>query len=137
MIRKIVRFALRQRLLVIGATVLAALIGMRAFDDLDVEAFPDVEDVHVQVITQWPGHAAEEIERLVTLPIERQLNGTPNIANIRSTSMLGLSTVTLTFEDGTADYFARQQTLERLQGVNVPPNVTPQLGSLSNSTSEI
>ena len=137
MIRKVVRFALRQRLLVIGATVLVALIGMRAFDDLDVEAFPDVEDVHVQVITQWPGHAAEEIERLVTLPIERQLNGTPNLSNIRSISMLGLSTVTLTFEDGTADYFARQQTLERLQGVNVPASVTPQLGSLSNSTSEV
>ena len=115
MIRKIVRFALRQRLLVIGATVLAALIGMRAFDDLDVEAFPDVEDVHVQVISQWPGHAAEEIERLVTLPIERQLNGTPSLTNIRSISMFGLSTVTLTFEDGTTDYFARQQTLERLQ----------------------
>ncbi|HKW48818.1 MAG TPA: efflux RND transporter permease subunit [Gemmatimonadaceae bacterium] len=137
MIRKIVRFALRQRLLVIGATVLVALIGLRAFDDLDVEAFPDVEDVHVQVITEWPGHAAEEIERLVTLPIERQLNGAPNLSNIRSISMLGLSTVTMTFEDGTADYFARQQTLERLQGVPVPPNVTPQLGSLSNSTSEV
>ena len=137
MIRKIVRFALRQRLLIIGATILVAIIGIKSFDDLDVEAFPDVEDVHVQVITQWPGHAAEEIERLVTLPIERQLNGTPNLANIRSISMLGLSTVTLTFEDGTQDYFARQQTLERLQGVNVPTNVTPQLASLSNSTSEI
>jgi len=137
MIRRVVRFALRQRLLVIGATGLAAIIGLRAYDNLDVEAFPDVEDVHVQTISQWPGHAAEEVERLVTLPIERQLNGTPNLSNIRSTSMLGLSTVTLTFEDGTADYFARQQTLERLQGVNVPPNVTPQLASLSNSTSEI
>lgn len=137
MIRKVIRFALRQRLLVIGAALLTVIVGIRAFDDLDVEAFPDVEDVHVQVISQWPGHAAEEMERLVTLPIERQLNGTPSIANIRSVSMLGLSTVTLTFEDGTADYFARQQTLERLQGVTLPPNVTPQLGSLSNSTSEI
>jgi cobalt-zinc-cadmium resistance protein CzcA len=128
---------LRQRLLVIGATALAALIGFRAFDDLDVEAFPDVEDVHVQVISQWPGHAAEEIERSVTLPIERQLNGTPGLSNIRSISMFGLSSVTLTFADGTEDYFARQQTLERLQGVNVPPNVAPQLASLSNSTGEI
>ena len=137
MIRRVVRFALRQRLLIIGATILVAAIGLRSFDDLDVEAFPDVEDVHVQVISQWPGHAAEEIERSVTLPIERQLNGTPGLSNIRSISMFGLSSITLTFEDGTADYFARQQTLERLQGVTVPPNVTPQLASLSNSTGEI
>jgi len=136
-VRKIVRFALRQRLLIVGATLLVAAIGFRAFDDLDVEAFPDVEDVHVQVITLWSGHAAEEIERSVTLPIERQLNGAPNLSNIRSISMFGLSAVTLTFEDGTQDYFARQQTLERLQGVNVPPNVSPQLASLSNSTGEI
>ena len=137
MIRTVVRFALRQRLLVIGATLLIAAIGLRAFDDLDVEAFPDVEDVHVQVISQWPGHAAEEIERSVTLPIERQLNGTPSLSNIRSVSMFGLSSITLTFEDGTPDYFARQQNLERLQGVLVPPNVAPQLASLSNSTGEI
>src|SRR5689334_9084553 len=91
MIRRVVRFALRQRLLIIGATVLVAAIGLRSFDDLDVEAFPDVEDVHVQVISQWPGHAAEEIERSVTLPIERQLNGTPGLSNIRSISMFGLS----------------------------------------------
>ena len=134
MVRKIVRFALRQRLLVIGATLLLVLMGLRAVDDLPVEAFPDVEDVHVQVIAQWPGHAAEEIERSVTLPIERQLNGTPSLSNIRSVSMFGLSVVTLTFADGTEDYFARQQVLERLQGVATPPNVAPQLASLSNST---
>ncbi|NUQ21163.1 MAG: efflux RND transporter permease subunit, partial [Gemmatimonadaceae bacterium] len=137
MVRKLVRFALRQRLLVIGATLLLVLLGLRAIDNLPVEAFPDVEDVHVQVISQWPGHAAEEIERSVTLPVERQLNGTPELANIRSVSMFGLSVVTLTFADGTADYFARQQTLERLQGVTTPPGVTPQLASLSNSTGEI
>ena len=137
MLRKIVRFALRQRLLVLGGAALIVVLGIRAFNDLDVEAFPDVEDVHVQVIAQWPGHAAEEIERSVTLPIERLLNGTPSITNIRSTSMLGLSVVTLTFEEGTLDYFARQQVLERLQGVNMPAGVSPLLGSLSNSTGEI
>jgi heavy metal efflux system protein len=137
MLRKIVRFALRQRLLVLGGAALIAVLGLRSFNDLDVEAFPDVEDVHVQVIAQWPGHAAEEIERSVTLPIERLLNGTPSLMNIRSTSMLGLSVVTLTFEEGTQDYFARQQVLERMQGVTMPPGVTPQLGSLSNSTGEI
>src|SRR3984893_2488547 len=137
MLRKIVRFALRQRLLVLGGAALIVVLGVRSFNDLDVEAFPDVEDVRVQVIAQWPGHAAEEIERSVTLPIERLLNGTPSITNIRSTSMLGLSVVTLTFDEGTPDYFARQQVLERMQGVNMPAGVSPQLGSLSNSTGEI
>jgi cobalt-zinc-cadmium resistance protein CzcA len=137
MLRRIVRFALRQRLLILGGAALIVVLGIRAFNNLDVEAFPDVEDVHVRVITQWPGHAAEEIERSVTLPIERLLNGTPSITNIRSTSMLGLSMVTLTFEEGTQDYFARQQVLERLQGVSMPAGVAPQLGSLSNSTGEI
>lgn len=137
MLRKVVRFALRQRLLVLGGAALIVVLGLRSFNDLDVEAFPDVEDVHVQVIAQWPGHAAEEMERSVTLPIERQLNGTPSIMNIRSTSMLGLSVVTLTFEEGTPDYFARQQVLEKLQGVVMPAGVSPQLGALSNSTGEI
>ena len=137
MLRRIVRFALRQRLLVIGATLLLVVLGVRAFDDLPVEAFPDVEDVHVQVISLWSGHAAEEIERSVTLPIERQMNGLPALTNLRSISMFGLSVVTMTFEDGTTDYFARQQVLERLGAVVVPNGVQPSLASLSNSTGEI
>lgn len=137
MLRGLVRFALRQRLLVLGVTAVLAVVGMLAFRDLPVEAFPDVEDVHVQIISQWPGHAAEEIERSVTLPIERQMNGLPQLANLRSTSMFGLSVVTLTFEEGATDYFARQQALERLQGIAVPAGVQPGLSSLSNSTGEI
>ncbi len=137
MLRWLIRFALRQRVLVVGATVLVVMLGVRAFNDLPVEAFPDVEDVHVQVISQWPGHAAEEMEKSVTLPVERQMNGLPYLTNLRSISMFGLSVVTLTFADGTTDYFARQQLLERLQSVTVPPGVTPGLSSLSNSTGEI
>src|SRR5262252_3036 len=137
MLRKIIRFALRQRLLVLGATVVLRILGVNAFRDLPVEAFPDVEDVHVQIISQWPRHAAEEIERSVTLPIERQMNGLPQLSNLRSISMFGLSVVTLTFEDGTTDYFARAQTLERLQSVTLPNGVQPGLSSLSNSTGEI
>lgn len=137
MLRHIVRFALRQRLLVLGLTAALALVGVFAFRDLSVEAFPDVEDVHVQLLAPWPGHAAEEVERSVTLPIERQMNGLPQLANLRSTSIFGLSVVTLTFEDGATDSFARQQALERLQGVTVPTGVQPQLGALSNSTGEI
>ena len=137
MLRRIIRFALRQRLLVLGATLLLVVMGIRAFEALPVEAFPDVEDVHVEVITQWPGHAAEEIEKLVTLPIERQMNGLPGLTNLRSISMFGLSDVTMTFEDGTTDYFARSQALEQLQNVVTPAGVTPTLGSLSNSIGEI
>ncbi len=137
MLRRIIRFALRQRLLIVGATLLLVVLGLRAFDALPVEAFPDVEDVHVEIISLWPGHAAEEVEKLVTLPIEREMNGTPNLTNLRSVSMFGLSDVTMTFEDGITDYFARQQALERLQSVTVPAGVTPGLASLSNSTGEI
>jgi cobalt-zinc-cadmium resistance protein CzcA len=137
MIRRLVRFALRQRLLILGAVALLVVMGARAFENLPIEAFPDVEDVHVQIISQWPGHAAEEMERSVTLPIERQMNGTPHLTNLRSTSMFGLSVVTLTFDDEITDNYARQQALERLQGVIVPAGVTPSLGSLSNSTGEI
>ena len=137
MLRSLIRFALRQRLLVVGATALVALVGARAFVQLPVEAFPDVEDVHVQVISLWKGHAAEEVEKLVTLPVERQMNGLPGLQNLRSISMFGLSVVTMTFVDGTTDYFARQQVLERLNGITVPNGVQPGLSSLSNSTGEI
>jgi cobalt-zinc-cadmium resistance protein CzcA len=137
MVRRTIRFALRQRVLVLGATAALALLGIRGFAALPVEAFPDVEDLHVQVISQWPGHAAEEIERSVTLPIERQLNGLPYLTNLRSISMFGLSVVTLTFEDATTDYFARQQALERLQTLTLPPTVTPQLAPLANAIGEI
>jgi len=137
MLRRLIRFALRQRLLVVGITLLCVVLGVRAFANLPVEAFPDVEDVHVQVISQWPGHAAEEMEKSVTLPVERQMNGLPGITNLRSISMFGLSVVTMTFDDATTDYFARQQTLERMGSVTVPAGVTPALASLSNSTGEI
>ena len=137
MLRALIRFALRQRPLILAATLVLALAGVRAFVNLPVEAFPDVEDVRVQVISLWKGHAAEEIEKLVTLPVERQMNGLPGLTNLRSISLFGLSVVTMTFEDGTTDYFARQQALERLQGVVVPSGVQPGLSSLSNSTGEI
>ena len=124
-------------MLVLGATALLTAVGIYAFMDLPIDAFPEVEDIHVQVISQWPGHAAEEIERSVTLPIERQMNGTPHLTNLRSVSMFGLSVVTLTFDDATNDLVARQQSLERLQGVSVPTGVSPGLASLANSTGEI
>ena len=137
MLRSLIRFALRQRLLIVGGTLLLAAAGARAFINLPVEAFPDVEDVRVEVISIWKGHAAEEIEKLVTLPVERQMNGLPGLTNLRSISMFGLSDVSMTFQDGTTDYFARQQVLERLQNVTAPSGVQPGLATLSNSTGEI
>ena len=137
MLRSVIRFALRQRLLTLGLAVVVVLFGVRSFFLLPVEAFPDVQDVQVQVIASWTGHAAEELEKYVTLPIERTLNGTPHLTNLRSASIFGLSVVTLTFEDGTQDFFARQQVLERLQAASVPAGVQPQLAPLSNSLGEI
>src|ERR1700753_3723390 len=119
MIENIVEFALRQRAVVLLACAVLAVIGVQAFTDLPIEAYPDVADTWVQIITQWPGHAAEEIERQITLPSERVMNGVPRQTAIRSTSIAGLSVVTLIFEDGTDSYFARQQVLERLGPIDL------------------
>lgn len=137
MIGRVARWALAHRYVVLGVTLLLVAAGVRAFRTLPVEAFPDVQDVQVQVITPWTGHAAEEVEKVVTLPVERQMSGLPGLTNLRSTSMFGLSVVTMTFEDGTADYFARQQVLERLPQASLPAGVQPSLGPLANATGEI
>src|ERR1700676_916842 len=113
MVKKLVDFALDQRLLTVVLALFLIAYGLYAFRELPVEAFPDPDDVHVQVITIWPGQAAEDIEKQVTLPAELQLNGTPNLSSLRSISMFGLSVVTLTFEDGTDDNLARAQVLEK------------------------
>ena len=137
MLDKLVAAILRQRVAVlIGVAVLVAL-GWRALDDLPIQAFPDVQDVQVQVITQLPGQAAEEVERVLTLPIERELSGVPRQTQLRSVSIGGLSVVTLTFADGTDDYFARQQVNERLQNVTLPAGVQPSLAPLSTAVGEI
>ena len=137
MIRNVVDFALDQPLLTL---VLAAVLmgyGIYAYRELPVEAFPDPDDVHVQVITLWPGQAAEDVEKQVTLPCEQQLNGTQSLTSLRSVSMFGLSVVTMTFEDGTDDNLARQQVLEKMQGVTLPSNAQWQLAPLSTSTGEV
>jgi cobalt-zinc-cadmium resistance protein CzcA len=137
MVYAIVRFALRRRLLVLAAMVALIAGGAYSFSKLPIEAYPDVADTWVQVITQWPGHAAEEVERQVSLPIELEMNGVPKMAHLRSTSIFGLSVVTLIFEDGTDSYFARQQVIERLQNAQLPDGVEPQLGPLASPIGEI
>jgi len=138
MITKIIAFSLQQRLLIIGAAVLLAIGGILSFERLPVQAFPDVQNVFVQVVTQYPGQAPEEVEKLISLPIEKEMNGLPHLINLRSVSIFGLSVVTLTFDDDAEDYFSRQQVLERLRAVNLPDDVeSPVLGPLSTGIGEI
>ena len=137
MIHRIVEFALKQRLVVLVAALILVGLGVNALMNLPIEAYPDVADTWVQIITQWPGHAGEEVERQITVPTERVMNGVPKQNAIRSTSIAGLSVVTLIFDDGTDSYFARQQVLERLGQIDLPDGVTPSLGPLASPVGEI
>src|SRR5499427_10378777 len=137
MLRRTLDFSLRQPLVLFTLTAAFAVAGIVAFWHLPIEAFPELADPQVQVITLFPGHAAEEVERQVTLPVEQQMNGLPGLARMHSFSLFGLSFVVLTFEDGTDLYFARQQVTERLAQVDVPDGVKPELGPLSTPTGEI
>ena len=130
-------FVIRQRVFILVMALALAVVGLRALDDLPVEAFPDVQDVQVQVVAQYPGQAPEEVERSISAPIEREMSGVPRATQVRSVSITGLSVVTLTFSDGTNDYFARNQVLEKLQNVNLPPGVQPQLAPLATAVGEV
>jgi len=137
MLKGLITFSLQQRVfLLIGAVVLT-IFGWVAVQNLPIEAFPDVEDVHVIIVTQSPGMAPEEVERVVSLPIEHGMSGVPGLAQIRSVSITGLSVVTLTFAERTEDYFARQQVLERLQGVSLPVGLQPTLAPLTTAVGEV
>ena len=136
MIAGLVRFAIARPLVVVAATLVLAAAGVWAFDQLRIEAYPDLTDPTVVVVTLFPGFAAEEVEQQVTVPIERALNNTPYVISRRSRTIFGLSVVELTFEDGTNDFLGRQLVLERLQGAQLPDGVTPTLGPLSGGVSE-
>src|SRR5437016_6778214 len=120
MIHRIVQAALGQRFLVVMLCAMILIAGLVSFHRMPVDAYPDLSPPRVEIITQWPGHAAEEIERLVTLPIELEMNGIPHLVVMRSISLYGLSEVILTFEESTDDYFARQVAFERLGGAMLP-----------------
>src|SRR5690348_18441392 len=121
--RRILGFALSQPLVVLVLALAFAIAGVVAFRALPIEAFPELADPQVYVITLFPGHAAEEVERQVTMPIETELNGLPGMTRMRSVSIFGLSYLTLTFDDHTDLYFARQQATERLAGAELPQGV--------------
>ena len=132
MIHRIVQFALRQKPIVLFLAAFIAIAGAVAFHNMPVDAYPDLSPPMVEIITQWPGHASEEVERLVTVPTEVEMNGVPNLTVSRSISLYGLSDVIMTFNEGTDDYFAREVVFQRLSEVAYPQGVTPTLAPLAS-----
>jgi cobalt-zinc-cadmium resistance protein CzcA len=130
MIANLVSFALRQRFLIVVASLALMLWGAVSFQKLPIDAYPDLSPTHVEIITQWPGHAAEEIERLVTIPIEIEMNGIPKLEALRSISLYGLSSVQMNFEYGADPYFVREQAFERVGNASLPSGLQPSLSPL-------
>src|SRR6516162_3136899 len=137
MIERLVAFALRKRLVVVMICIFTAIYGYYSWTQLPLEAYPDIADVTSQVVTLAPGLAAEEIEQQITIPLERELNGTPGLFVMRSKSTFGLSLITLVFRDGSEDYWSRQRILERIQSVPLPPGITSSLDPLTSPIGEI
>src|SRR5271157_3578849 len=137
MIEKLISFCLNKRYIVVTVLALIAGLGVWAWIELKIEAYPDVGDTEVQIITQYEGRPTEEMEQQITIPIERAVNSVPYVINRRSRTIYGLSIVTLTFKEGVNDYFARQQVLEKLKEAQLPDGVEPQLGPIWTPVGEI
>ena len=137
MIDGLIKRSLHTRLFVFIMAVFVACGGYYAYSNLTIEAFPDPTDTQVQVITIYPGQPSEEVERRVSIPLERALNGVPGLFRLRSISLFGLSLVTLTFEDGVEPLVARQQIMERISDANLPPGIEPDLGPLATPIGEV
>ncbi|MGC2245151.1 MAG: efflux RND transporter permease subunit, partial [Terriglobales bacterium] len=129
MIRRVVDFALGNRLLVVGIALILFVWGIISFERLPIEAYPDVADNYVEIITQWPGISAEQIEQQVTIPLETAMNGIPQIVHLRSFSLFGLSDIKLIFDDDSENAWNRERVLERLAQVTLPNGVAPQMGT--------
>ena len=130
MIAKLVSFALQQRFVIVIASLALMVWGALSFQKLPIDAYPDLSPPHVEIITQWPGHAAEEIERLVSIPIEIEMNGIPRLEALRSISLYGLSAIEMNFEYGADPYFVREQAFERMANANVPSGLQPTISPL-------
>lgn len=137
MIRSLLIFSLTNRWTVVALAVAICVIGYLSFVQLKIEAYPDIADTNVIIVAEYNGRAAVEVEQQVTIPIERALNNMPRVLDRRSRTIFGLAVVQLTFQDGTNDYFARQQVTERLQSIQLPAGVTPQLAPLTTAVGEI
>ena len=129
MIRGFVDFALNNRFMILAAAILLFIWGAISFHNLPVEAYPDVANNYVTIITQWPGRAAEEVEQQVTVPLEIVMAGIPHMQHLRSTSLAGLSSLTLIFDDDSVNDWNREKVLERLSQVTLPAGLTPQMGT--------
>src|ERR1700719_1440660 len=129
MIHNLIKYALNNRFIILAMAMLLLVWGAISFHNLPVEAYPDVANNYVQIITQWPGRAAEEVEQQVTIPIEIVTNGLPHLEHLRSTSLFGLSSVMLIFDDQSENDWNRQKVLERLSQLTLPNNLQPQIGN--------
>src|ERR1700721_2736216 len=136
MIEQFVGFCLHRRIAVMILAALLAAYGIYAWETLSVEAYPELGDVAAQITTQSPGLAAEEVEQLITVPLERQINGTPGLLLMRSSSTFGLSLITVLFRDGYEDYWARQRLNERITQAVLPPGASPSLDPVAGPGGE-
>src|SRR5665213_277983 len=130
MMNRVVASSMRQPFLVILITLILIGAGWWSLQRLPVDAYPDLSPPIVEIITQWPGHAAEEVERLITVPVEVGMNGIPRTMTMRSISLYGLSDLILTFDDGTDNNFARQEVFNRMSGLGLPSGITPSVSPL-------
>src|SRR4029077_17199090 len=137
MIDQFVALCFKKRLVVRLIAIFACIFGIYAWTQLAIDAYPLLSDVYVQVTTQAPGLAAEEVEQQITIPLERALNGTPGLATVRSNSTFGLSLITMSFRDGAEDYWVRQRVRERIDGVTLPSGVTADLNPFTSPEGEI
>src|ERR1700728_363341 len=137
MIDKFVGFCLHRRIAVIVIAILLSIFGVYAWETLNVEAYPELGDVSAQVTTQVPGLAAEEVEQLITVPLEREINGTPGLLLMRSSSTFGLSLITVLFRDGYEDYWVRQRLTERISQAVLPAGASPSLDPVAGPGGEI
>lgn len=137
MIQKLITFSLRNRWAVVGLAIAVMGLGLWCFNLLKIEAYPDIADTNVIIISKYDGRAAEEVEQQVTIPIERVLNNVPHVTDRRSRTIFGLSVVQLNFDENVTDYFARQQIIERLSSAQLPDGVSPELAPLTTAVGEI
>jgi heavy metal efflux system protein len=137
MIDALVTLALRKRMVVAMICFFLAIYGYYSWTQLSIDAYPDIADTSSQVVTQAPGMAAEEVEQRITVPLERELNGTPGLLFMRSKSTFGLSLITIVFRDGIENYWSRQRINERIQNATLPPGLTPGLDPVTSPTGQI
>src|SRR6185437_8924777 len=136
-IKSVITFSLKNKFFVVFITLLVVAGGVASFMNTPIEAYPDVTNTHIIIISQWQGRSAEEVEKFITIPIETEMNAVPNKTSLRSISLFGLSVITMYFEDNVEDFVARQNVMNRLANVSLPENVQPNVEPPYGPTGEI